>query len=74
MLSALARAIHDDVRNNHGRELNLSSYPPTFAVQRPTYKNVAAVVLPADGEGRQGHERAVMVLSDPTMSCRSRPV
>ncbi len=60
MLSALARAIHDDVRNNADQEVNLSSHPPTCAVQRSTYKHVVGVVRPEDAEDRQGHERAVM--------------
>jgi hypothetical protein len=34
MLSALARAIHNDVRNNDNQELNLSSHPPAFPVQQ----------------------------------------
>ncbi|SAL71035.1 hypothetical protein AWB69_08526 [Caballeronia udeis] len=41
MLSALAFTIHDDVRNNENQELNLSSHPPTLAVQRASYKKAA---------------------------------
>ena len=46
MLSALARAIHNDVRNNDDQEVNLSSHPRTFAVQRAFYKNAAAAFTP----------------------------
>lgn len=46
MLSALARAIHEDLRNNNDQELNLSSHPPTLAFQRVSYKNAAVVVRP----------------------------
>jgi hypothetical protein len=49
MLSALAHAIHDDVRNNNYQELNLSSHPLTLAAQRTSDKKIAPAVRSAVG-------------------------
>jgi hypothetical protein len=59
MLPTLARAIHDDVRNNVDQEMNLSARPG-ISHSVGFNENVVAVVCSASGEDWQGHERAHM--------------
>jgi hypothetical protein len=60
MLSALARAIHNDVRNNDNQKLNLSAHPPEFHVRGASLTKCRGCVRPEDGEDRQDDERVLI--------------
>jgi hypothetical protein len=59
VLPTLARAIHDDVRNNIDQEMNLSARPG-ISHSLGFHENVVAVVRSASGEDWQGLEQAHM--------------